>query len=433
MFKLLRNKTMMFSLIALMLSQGLFMLTKQAGCSDLVGTEHEVNIIDLKYKVDTAEVLMRDKYSGQLIQGSYPNTRAANLIPGGDYQLTNQLIKYDQSTDFGKYQLSKGICYQAKILDNSTLVLASATSYDRYLHDLTSLIKSVISNKASPLNGLTMAILLGDESGLDINLEKEFTDLGIVHLIAISGANFLLVLSCFELILKSSKLNNLLAKASLLVLAYIYFRIVGTTNYPALRAFTFLFVEMLGQLLGRKQSSLQKLSLSLALISISAPSSFWDRGFQLSLIAWSMIKIFLPLLGQIYEQIGKGIWVEFLSSAFSTTLLLPINMLFFEKANLISIPANVLFGFLLELVSMVAVPITFIYKLIGPTQSLIQILLQRFHDLLENLLQLLLDHSFILQPDKNLIQTCAYLLASILGIYFIKNFIHYGDQQKFNH
>ncbi len=121
-------------------------------------------------------------------------------------------------------------------------------------------------------------------------MQKEFSQLGLSHLMAISGLHFSLIALALHLILRlflPSKLESLFLMAGLTA----YFLFVGPTP-SVLRAWIMAMAFLLGLLIERRCSAQNGLGVALCLALLIDPLSALTLSFQLSYLATAGILFF---------------------------------------------------------------------------------------------------------------------------------------------
>ncbi len=114
-------------------------------------------------------------------------------------------------------------------------------------------------------------------------LKVLFSQLGLSHILAISGFHFSLF-SLFIHHLFAPFFKQRLLFLSVLIGLLFYFLLIATTH-SVLRAFICIGLSLIGHLLERKNDSLNLLFIALILILIFDPNSYQNIGFQLSFFA----------------------------------------------------------------------------------------------------------------------------------------------------
>jgi competence protein ComEC len=241
--------------------------------------------------------------------------------------------------NYDKYLAQRGICYRAELNGSDSFKVADRLTTAQVVSELRSKIEaSLKADYSLNTTGLVVAVITGHTHLFSVDLEEDFSSTGITHLVAVSGANFALVVTIISFAFNG--LQNKWRLSGKFVVALCYMALVGLSNLPALRAFTFLSTELLTRFTGIYVHPFQKLIIALLAIHLIKPYAFLDIGFQLSITAWLVVKV---VLGEFLDRSGVPAGFlrdEIAASALGTALLLPVTIAFFGEANLLSVLYN---------------------------------------------------------------------------------------------
>lgn len=244
------------------------------------------------------------------------------------------------------------------------------------------LVSRVFRLFSKPESALMAGILLGDESKITSDIERDFQKTGTSHIIAISGANFSLL--TFLLL---NILNRLLPdyRAPLLLLPFIaFYTILVGANSAVVRAALMCALGILGSVLGRKGNGISNLSLSAAAMCLWKPVLIYDLGLQLSVTATLGILLFSEplcnfcrgILGRIFPKIPEEALTALVSvlndlclmSISAQILTTFVTAQAFGQISLISLTANLLiapFQPLIMLGGFAALLLSFVFYPLG--------------------------------------------------------------------
>ncbi len=207
-----------------------------------------------------------------------------------------------------------------------------------------------------PENALMAGILLGDESKISSTVDHAFQKTGTAHIIAISGANFVLLTYLLLGILR--KLIRQWWAPLLMVPFIIFYTILVGGNSAVVRAAVMCGLSVVGMAFGRGGSGINKLALTAAGMALVKPSLIYDLGFQLSAAATLGILLFDEplcngtrwLLSKIFPKISEGALTTAVSIVNELCLMSVSAQIFtvwisakaFGRIPLISLSANLL-------------------------------------------------------------------------------------------
>lgn len=143
---------------------------------------------------------------------------------------------------------------------------------------------------------LFAAMIVGDDSLLLRDVREEFQKTGVYHLLVVSGMNVaLLALTVFWLA-RRMRLPEWAASAVTIALSVFYAYIAGM-GVPIVRAVLMLSLFLVARLLYRDRSGLNATGFAALVVLALSPSALFDAGFQLTFLALLAITgISLPLL-----------------------------------------------------------------------------------------------------------------------------------------
>ena len=210
-----------------------------------------------------------------------------------------------------------------------------------------------------PENALMAGILIGDESKITSDVERDFQKTGTAHIIAISGANFMVLTH-----LLAGILRRLIRQwwSSVVMLPLIVFYVILVGGNPAVvRAAIMSGLCIIGSIFGRDRNGINNLAFASAVMGMVRPAVLSDLGFQLSVTATLGILLFSEPIGnqvrrlvaRIFPKISEGA-LTFAVTVLNDLCILSVSAQIFTvwisaqafgKISLISLPANFLIAF----------------------------------------------------------------------------------------
>ena len=190
-------------------------------------------------------------------------------------------------------------------------------------------------------NSLITSIILGDSSYLEDSDRELYRDMGLAHILAVSGLHIGIITSFLMFVI--SRLGIKLKTNVLLTLTFIwtYGYIIG---YPSsiLRAsllFSFLY---LSRIIHKPYDRLNILSLAGLILLLINPYSLFSVGFQLSFIASASIIIFTQRVSYLFYPL-KGKFIDTLSSLIAVNIgVSPFQVFYFNKFSILGIFTNII-------------------------------------------------------------------------------------------
>ena len=198
----------------------------------------------------------------------------------------------------------------------------------------------------SPVAEVLQGMVLGDDEGVDPALVEDFRRSGLLHIMAVSGENVVLLCTMWSFAFALLGIHRLVRTALLLPVVATYVLLTGASP-SIVRAGVAGIVGLLAILASRPSDGwLLWLAPAAWLLTVN-PNNLFDVSFQLSfgavvgllVLARPLTRAVSFLPGPLPEQVGVTT-----AASISTA---PVSMLTFGSASLVSVPANVAGGFVL--------------------------------------------------------------------------------------
>ena len=250
--------------------------------------------------------------------------------------------------------------------DNSNIIL-------RKIYKLRNLMKTKIE-KLLPkeTSGLCLGMLIGETSGIEENMQENFRDSNLSHILAVSGANVSYIIVSITYIFNKMYLRKRLSKIISIILLILFMLLTGCTS-SVNRACIMAILMLIAELLYRKSDVYNNLAISALILLIINPYSLLDIGFQLSYMGTIGIVFLHDKIGnfiKINNKIVKYFFEMIAVTTCANLAIIPIMMFHFNTISLTFYFSNIIVGPILGIVVMF-----FISLIFTPISSLIAIVL----------------------------------------------------------
>lgn len=247
--------------------------------------------------------------------------------------------------DYNKYLNSNNIVstiYCNKVIKHYT--------NENTLLSILNYIRNNISQRLDKMLGieysnLAKSLMYGDDLLLDSSLKEKFRDIGIGHVLCVSGSHVLYLILSFETIFKSSK------KKFLNIFILIYFYFLSFFKISLLRPMLMYIMSIVLKKLTYRQRSV----ITIVLILFINPYYIFNIGIIFSFLTIFSINVFYSLIKSWLEiHINtKNKVINYIIKSISITisshvLIIPFELYYFQKISLISIFSNILIGFVIN-------------------------------------------------------------------------------------
>lgn len=322
--------------------------------------------------------------------------------------------------DYSKYLQNQNVFYEVKLKETDFITVATDNDFYHYINLIKSkLLRSypIDSFKLDNYN-LLMALLFGEKTELSKELSNNYTQAGIIHILAISGLHIALI---YGIVLWLTKPLQRLQKGKvyifLISLSILWFyAVLAGFSASIVRAAVMFSIIALAKILNRQASIYNSLALSAMLLLLYNPNYLFDVGFQLSFAAVLSIVIFQPFVRKYsYSKyyIVKETKSLLLISLVAQIGVLPLTLYYFGQFPLLFLVAN-----------LIAIPLSSIILVLGLVLIPFNFLLPKVAVYLSVLTNMLIEvmnnfTSWIVQFDVFIIKNIAFHEVLVVLMYVI--------------
>ncbi len=279
---------------------------------------------------------------------------------------------------------------------------------------------------------LFKSMLYGNDIYLAENIASNFKNIGISHMLAVSGLHLMYILKILNIFLKNFSKKTIVLSNFVFI---IIFCIISSMSISVIRA---SIMSLISISLKNKISSYKKLSIAFIVIVSFNPYSIFNVGFQMSFLATLGIISFYDLVYSFFIiklKISKKLnyILELLSLSISANIVLfPLQIYYFNKFELISFISNIIlspfisFEFLIGFTSLFFIFIPFLSNIFITSNIIILKIIILLSKFIEKI-----NYFTILIPKINYFEI--FLIYSTLLLQSTKKFIPalFNKKQKF--
>ncbi len=202
-----------------------------------------------------------------------------------------------------------------------------------------------------PEASLLAGILLGVDNGLPADLQQAFKNTGTAHIIAISGFNIAIIAALFVTFF--SRILGPRRGVWVAIAGIALYTILVGAEASVVRAAIMGGLGLFARQVGRRQTALNTLAFTAAVMCAANPFTPWDVGFQLSFFAtlglllyadpfhqWAVRLIGRFTLPETAQKIADPLAEYFLFTLAAQLTTLPIMAWHFERISLVALIAN---------------------------------------------------------------------------------------------
>lgn len=261
--------------------------------------------------------------------------------------------------NYRRYLRTKGINYIVKISN-----LKKIANNKKLFYKIINCIEKRIETYKS--KSYLQAFILGKTDLLDYNIKANYQELGVSHLLAISGMHISLFSGIIVWILKKLHINKIISYFLTTFFLLFYMKLTGNTSSVS-RAVTLFILLTINKIFKTNLSTLKIWCLTFCIIVFKNPYSLLDIGFQFSFIVSFYLILLQKHLNSNNYFLGL-IKVSIISSLVS----LPISIYYFYQINILSVLWNLIF---VPLISLIIFPLSLVSFIIPFLDSILYILI----------------------------------------------------------
>ncbi|MEW6195464.1 MAG: DNA internalization-related competence protein ComEC/Rec2 [Bacteroidota bacterium] len=203
--------------------------------------------------------------------------------------------------------------------------------------------EQILSMHNKTTGGFLRGLLLGDRSMIQYEIENEFVNAGVVHVLSVSGLHVGFIILIFIFLFKRF---NVYTRFALTFIGLLFYVIITYFQAPVTRSAVMGLALLSAPLTNRSRNNINSLSLAALIILIFRPDDLFDPGFQLSFSAILAIIIFYPPFSKfIYKlnikfELLKDILLFCAVSLAAQIGTLPFTLVYFHKLSIVALFAN---------------------------------------------------------------------------------------------
>ncbi len=182
---------------------------------------------------------------------------------------------------------------------------------------------------------IMMALLMGDRSQLSNTIKQQFSDCGIIHILAVSGMHVAMIYSIVAFLLTNLRQNHRkLCCICILIILWLYAIICGMSP-SVFRAVIMMSIVEVGRVRGRTPDLNNTLSVAAIIILLISPTDIYNLGFWLSFAAvWGLANLNHIFNGRnplAQTVLGRYVYNAGTMSLVAQTTTAPISLLAFHR------------------------------------------------------------------------------------------------------
>lgn len=224
--------------------------------------------------------------------GEYKNKKYA--IIGIEQEIKEGVLVYGGFEVIDNPSITRGLVAELKVNEIYEVKKDSISKIYEYRDAIYNSFKGALGEKYA---AIVSALCFGNTKYMHEDSTEELKDLGIIHLVSVSGFHTVLIFGAFKRFLGSN----------IAIIATLLFVLFTGAEASSLRAFLMLFITYLSTKLYKRYDPLSSLSLAVILILMFRPYYITSIGFNLSCLSTLGIILFNNKLNRILYKLPSYI------------------------------------------------------------------------------------------------------------------------------
>ncbi|MDN4082722.1 ComEC/Rec2 family competence protein [Paenibacillus polymyxa] len=336
------------------------------------------------------------------------------------------------SFDYSEYLHTQGIHWLIKGAGAASLQRQKASLWNRYtLLRWNDQLREQLGQKmesafTSLLHaGYMKGLILGVTDELDPATYNEFTQLGLTHILAISGMHVAVYAATLLYLLKLLRVSRETSLTIVMVLIPVYVLLTGASP-SVVRAGIMAMIGLFAARRGLLKDGLNILSVSALLMLLWNPYYLLSVSFQLSFLVTGGLLIYMPLMKPFFAKWPLLIGGEVAITITAQLVSFPMTVFYFNQFSILSFAANFL---LVPLITYIVLPLGTVAMgmafLWGEGARILAWPAEQLNDLTFSLVKWMnVDDAYVsIWPSSSILWVLAYYAALYSVLYWLKTWL----------
>jgi len=289
--------------------------------------------------------------------------------------------------DYAAYLEKQNVFDQLYLKSGNHIQIGTQHNFDYYVENYrNTLLNSFNIHHFSPeTDNVIRALLLGQRQDMDAQTSENYTNAGVIHILAISGLHIAILYAMLLFFIRPlQRFKNGKLMQFLIVLGFLWlFAILSGLSASVVRSVVMFSFVSFGLYLNKSGNIYNILAVSMLAILLFRPNFLFDVGFQLSYIAVFAIVWLQPLYKSFQFSRYKVVnyFTDVLVISFVAQIgVLPLSLYYFNQIPLLFFLAN-----------LVVIPLSSFVLVLGIAVLLFNFILPDFAVILGKLISFLIE------------------------------------------
>lgn len=212
-----------------------------------------------------------------------------------------------------------------------------------------------------PHAGYMKGLVIGIQDDLDPETFKQFSQLGLTHILAISGMHVAVYVGVILFLLRRLRFTRETALTVTLLLVPVYVLLSGA-GPSIVRAGIMSMIALLAARLGLLKDGMNILGASALMMLVWNPYMLLSVSFQLSFLVTAGLMVYTPLAAPLFSRLPKWLGGSVTVTLIAQLVSFPLTVYYFNQFSLLSFIANLL---LVPFITFLVLPLGTLALLLG--------------------------------------------------------------------
>lgn len=269
--------------------------------------------------------------------------------------------------DYRNYLRTKEIHWIIKVTGLENAVVVSPTSWSRTsLFRVNDRLREKMASKIEqlfqePHAGFMKGLIIGMQDDVDPDTYSQFSQLGLTHILAVSGSHVAVFVACIMILLSLFRLTRE-AKLSMVILLVPCYVLLTGFSPSVVRSGIMSMITLYAARQGLLKDGLHIISAASLMMLVWDPYLLVNVSFQLSFIVTLGLIVYVPLAMPLLARLPSKVAGALAVTVIAQLTSFPLTIYYFNQFSLLSLVANLL---LVPLISLLVMPLGMISLALG--------------------------------------------------------------------
>ncbi|MGF7046062.1 competence protein ComEC [Paenibacillus sp. DS2015] len=333
--------------------------------------------------------------------------------------------------DYRKYLRTKDIHWIMKVQGIQNVEVASPSSWSMIsIFRVNDQLREALAFKITqlfqePHAGYMKGLIIGMQEDVDTFTYSQFSQLGLTHILAVSGTHVAVYIVCLMVLLSLFRLTRETKYTVVILLVPIYVLLTGFSP-SVIRAGIMSMITLYAARQGLLKDGVHIISAAAFMMLVWNPYLLLNVSFQLSFIVTLGLLIYVPLLMPMLSKLPRKFAIALGITIVAQLISFPLTIYYFNQFSLLSVIANLI---LVPVISSLTMPLGMFTLVVGAVWSSggrgVAWLVEWLNNITFALVEWMNTHEafIMIWRSPSILWICSYYIALYFLLYFIRNWL----------